>query len=51
MTDFTTRSAVVNNYFTSIAEKKKSYIKFSLKQYLDYLYSSNTNTFSELQLT
>lgn len=42
MTDFTTRSAVVNNYFTSIAEKKN--LISNLRQYLDYLYSSNTNS-------
>ena len=34
-----------NNYFTSIAEKTKSNIKFSPKHYTDYLSNTNTNTF------
>ena len=38
-------SNVFNNYFTSIAEKTKSNIKFSRKHYTDYLSSTNTNTF------
>ena len=38
-------SNVFNNYFTSIAEKTKSNIKFSPKHYTDYLSSTNTNTF------
>ena len=36
-------SNVINNYFTSIAEKAKSNIKFSPK-HTDYLSSTNTNT-------
>ena len=36
---------VFNNYFTSIAEKTKSNIKFSPKHYTDYLSNTNTNTF------
>ena len=43
ITDPTTMSNVFNNYFTSIAEKTKSNIKFSPKHYTDYL--SNTNPF------
>ena len=38
-------SNAFNNYFTSIAEKTKSNIKFSPKHYTDYLSSTNTNTF------
>ena len=38
-------SNVINNCFTSIAEKTKSNIKFSPKHYTDYLFSTNTNTF------
>ena len=38
-------SNVFNNYFTSIAEKTKSNIKFSPKRYTDYLSSTNTSTF------
>ena len=34
-----------NNYFTSIAEKTKSNIRFSPKHYADYLSSTYTNTF------
>ena len=45
ITDPTSMSNVFNNYFTSIAEKTKSNIKFSPKQYTDYLSSTNTNTF------
>ena len=45
ITDPTTMSNVFNNYFTSIAEKTKSNIKFSPKHYTDYLSSTNTNTF------
>ena len=37
-------SNVFNNYFTSIAEKKKSNIKFSPK-HTNYLPNTNTNTF------
>ena len=45
ITDPTTMSNVFHNYFTSIAKKTKSNIKFSLKHYTDYLSSTNTNTF------
>ena len=45
ITDPTTMSNVFNNYFTSIAEKTKSNIKFSPKHYIDYLSSTNTTTF------
>ena len=45
ITDPTTMSNAFNNYFTSIAEKTKSNIKFSPKHYTDYLSSTNTNTF------
>ena len=45
ITDPTTMSNVLNNYFFSIAEKTKSNIKFSPKHYTDYLSSTNTNTF------
>ena len=38
-------SNVFNNYFTSIAEKAKSDIKFSPNHYTDYLSNTNTNTF------
>ena len=38
-------SNVFNNYFTSIAKKTNSNIKFSPKHYTDYLSYSNTNTF------
>ena len=38
-------SNVFNNYFTSIAGKTKSSIKFSPKHYTDYLPNTNTNTF------
>ena len=44
ITDPTTMSNVFNNYFTSIAEKTKSNIKFSPK-HTDYLSNTNTNTF------
>ena len=42
--DPTTMSNVFNNYFTSIAGKTKSSIKFSPKKYADYLSNTNTNT-------
>ena len=45
ITDPTTMSNVFNNYFTSIAEKTKSNIKFSPKHYTDYLSYTDTNTF------
>ena len=45
ITDPTAMSNVFNNYFTSIAEKIKSNIKFSSKHYTDQLSSTNTNTF------
>ena len=38
-------SNVFNNYFTSIAEKTKSNIKFSPKNYRYYLYNTKTNMF------
>ena len=38
-------SNAFNNYFTSIAEKVKSNIKFLLKHCTDYLSNTNTNTF------
>ena len=38
-------SNVFNNYFTSIAEKTKSNVKFSPKNYTDYLSNTNTNMF------
>ena len=44
ITDPTAMSNVFNNYFTSIAEKKKSNIKFSPK-HTNYLPNTNTNTF------
>ena len=34
-----------NNFFTSIAEKTKSNIKFSSKHYTDYLSNTNTTAF------
>ena len=37
-------SNVFHNYFTSIAEKAKSNIKFSSKHYTYYLSNTNTNT-------
>ena len=43
--DPTARSNVFNNYFTSIAEKTKSNIKFLSIHYADYLSNTNTNTF------
>ena len=45
ITDPTAMSNVFNNYFTSIAEKTKSNIKFSPKHYTDHLSNTNTNTF------
>ena len=45
ITDPTAMSNVFNNYFTSIAKKTNSNIKFSPKHYTDYLSYSNTNTF------
>ena len=44
ITDPTAMSNVFNNYFTSIAGKMKSNIKFSPKHYLDYLSNTNINT-------
>ena len=38
-------SNAFNNYLTSTAEKTKSNIKFSPKNYTDYLSKTNTNTF------
>ena len=38
-------SNVFKNYFTSLAEKIKSNIKFSPKHYTDYLFSPTTKTF------
>ena len=38
-------SNVFNDYFTSVAKKTNSNIKFSSKHYTDYLSYSNTNTF------
>ena len=38
-------SNVFNNYFTSIAKKRNSNIKFSSKHYIDYLSHTNTNNF------
>ena len=38
-------SNAFNNYFTSIAVKTKSNIKFLPKHYTDYLSYTNTNTF------
>ena len=43
--DPTAMSNVFNNYFTSIAEKTKSNVKFLSKHYADYLSNTNTNTF------
>ena len=45
ITDPTAMSNVFNNYFTSIAKKTNSNIKFSPKHYTDYLSYTNTNTF------
>ena len=45
ITDPTAMSNVFNDYFTSIAEKTKSNIKFSPKHYIDHLSNTNTNTF------
>ena len=45
ITDSTAMSNVFNNYFTSIAEKTKSNIKFSPKHYRYYLYNTKTNMF------
>ena len=45
ITDPTAMSNVFNNYFTSIAKKKDSNIKFSPKYYTDYLSCTSTNTF------
>ena len=38
-------SNVFNNYFTSIAQKTNSNIKFSPKHYTEYVSYSNTNSF------
>ena len=43
ITDPTAMSNVFNDYFTSIAEKRKSNIKFSPKHYADYLSNTKTN--------
>ena len=45
VTDPTGMSNDFNNYFTSIAKKTNSNIKFSPKDYTDYLSYTNTNTF------
>ena len=45
VTDPTAMSNVFNNYFTSIAKKANSNMKFSPKHYTDYLSYTNTNTF------
>ena len=45
ITDPTAMSNVFNNYFTSIAKKTNSNVKFSTKHYTDYLCYTNTNTF------
>ena len=45
ITDPTAMSNVFNNYFTSIAKKTNSNVKFSTKHYTDYLSYTNTNTF------
>ena len=45
VTDPTAMSNVFNNYFTSIAKKTNSNIKFSPKHYTGYLSYTNTNTF------
>ena len=42
--DPTAMTNVFNNYFTSIAEKRKSNIKFLPKHYTDYLPNKNKNT-------
>ena len=44
ITDPTVMSNVFNNYFTSIAGKMKSNIKFSPKHYSDYQSNTNINT-------
>ena len=43
--NLTAMNNAFNNYFTSIAEKTKSNIKFFPKHYTDYLSNTNTNTF------
>ena len=45
ITDLKVMSNVFNNYFTFIAKKTNSNIKFLPKHYTDYLSYSNTNTF------
>ena len=45
ITDPTSMSDVFNNYFTSIAKKTNSNIKFSPKHYTDYISYTSTNTF------
>ena len=45
VTDPTAMSNVFNNFFTSIAKKTNSNIKFSPKHYTDHLSYTNTNTF------
>ena len=45
ITDPTTMSNVFNNYFTSIAKKTNSNIKFSPKHYTSYLSYQKANTF------
>ena len=45
ITDSTAISNVLNNYFTFIAEKTKSNIKFSPNHYTDYFSNRNSNTF------
>ena len=45
ITNPTATSNVFNNYFTSVAKKTSSNIKFSPKHYTNYLSYTNTNTF------
>ena len=45
ITDPTAMSNVFNNYFTFIADKTKSNIKFLSKHYTDYLFNTSTNMF------
>ena len=45
ITDPAAMSNIFNDYFTSIAKKTNSNIKFSPRHYSDYLSHTNTNTF------
>ena len=45
ITDPAAMSNVFNNYFTSVAKKTNSNIKFSPKHYTDYLSYTNINNF------